>query len=32
MIPPHGEELVALTDYTGKVYADQGFTPSFVAG
>ena len=32
MIPPHGEELIALTDYTGKVYADQGFTPSFVAG
>ena len=32
MIPPHGEELIALTDYTGKVYADQGFTPSFVGG
>ena len=32
MVPPHGEELIALTDYTGKVYADQGFMPSFVAG
>jgi 4-cresol dehydrogenase (hydroxylating) len=32
MIPPHGEALIALSDYTGKVYADQGFTPSFVAG
>jgi 4-cresol dehydrogenase (hydroxylating) len=32
MIPPHGEELIALTDFTGKVYADQGFTPSFVGG
>ena len=32
MIPPHGEELIALTDFTGKVYADQGFVPSFVGG
>jgi 4-cresol dehydrogenase (hydroxylating) len=32
MIPPRGEELIALSDYTGKVYADQGFAPSFVAG
>ncbi len=32
MIAPHGEELIALTDFTGKVYADHGFTPSFVGG
>ncbi len=32
MIAPHGEELIALSDYTGKVYTDMGFTPSFVGG
>jgi len=32
MIPPRGEELIALSDVTGKIYADLGLTPSPVAG
>jgi 4-cresol dehydrogenase (hydroxylating) len=32
MIAPRGEELIALSDVTGKVYADMGVTPPFVAG
>jgi (+)-pinoresinol hydroxylase len=32
MIAPHGEDLIALTDVTGKIYADMGLTPSFVGG
>src|SRR5690606_30068827 len=32
MLPPRGEELLALADATGKVYADMGLTPPFVAG
>ncbi len=32
MVPPRGEELIALTDYTSKMYVDQGFAPSFVGG
>jgi 4-cresol dehydrogenase (hydroxylating) len=32
MIAPRGEELIALSDVTGKIYADLGLTPSFVAG
>ena len=27
MIPPRGEELIALADVTGKIYADLGLTP-----
>lgn len=32
MIPPHGEDLIALSDATGKIYGDLGLTPSFVGG
>ncbi|HZF28270.1 MAG TPA: FAD-binding oxidoreductase [Gammaproteobacteria bacterium] len=32
MIAPHGEELIALSDATGKIYADLGMTPSGVGG
>jgi FAD/FMN-containing dehydrogenase len=32
MIAPHGEELIALSDFTGKVYSEHGFQPSFVGG
>jgi (+)-pinoresinol hydroxylase len=32
MIAPHGEELIALSDLTGKIYADHGLPPSFVGG
>ncbi|HET7132182.1 MAG TPA: FAD-binding oxidoreductase [Gammaproteobacteria bacterium] len=32
MIAPHGEELIALSDITGKIYADLGMTPSSVGG
>ena len=32
MIPPRGEELIALADVTGKIYGDMGLTPSFVGG
>jgi 4-cresol dehydrogenase (hydroxylating) len=32
MIPPRGEELIELSNVTGKIYADMGLTPSFVAG
>ena len=32
MIPPRGEELIALADVTGKIYADMGMTPPFVGG
>jgi 4-cresol dehydrogenase (hydroxylating) len=32
MLPPRGEELLALADATGKVYADMGLTPPFVSG
>jgi 4-cresol dehydrogenase (hydroxylating) len=32
MIPPRGEELIALSDVTGKIYGDLGLTPSFVGG
>jgi 4-cresol dehydrogenase (hydroxylating) len=32
MIAPRGEELIALADVTGKIYADLGLTPSFVGG
>ena len=32
MIAPHGEELIALSDLTGKIYADMGLTPPFVGG
>jgi (+)-pinoresinol hydroxylase len=32
MIAPHGEELIALSDVTGKIYADLGMTPSGVGG
>jgi hypothetical protein len=32
MIAPRGEELIALSDVTGKVYTDMGLTPSFVGG
>ena len=32
MIPPRGEELIALADVTGKIYGDLGLTPSFVGG
>jgi 4-cresol dehydrogenase (hydroxylating) len=32
MIAPHGEDLIALTDVTGKIYGDLSVTPSFVGG
>ena len=32
MIPPRGEELIALADVTGKIYGEMGMTPSFVGG
>jgi 4-cresol dehydrogenase (hydroxylating) len=32
MIAPHGEDLIALSDLTGKIYADHGLPPSFVGG
>ncbi|HEX5049075.1 MAG TPA: FAD-dependent oxidoreductase [Gammaproteobacteria bacterium] len=32
MVAPHGEDLIALTDVTGKLYGDAGMTPSFVGG
>ena len=32
MIPPRGEELIALTDITGRIYGELGMTPSFVGG
>jgi FAD/FMN-containing dehydrogenase len=32
MIAPHGEDLIALADLTGKIYGDMGLTPSFVGG
>jgi 4-cresol dehydrogenase (hydroxylating) len=32
MIAPHGEDLIALSDLTGKIYADLGLTPPFVGG
>jgi 4-cresol dehydrogenase (hydroxylating) len=32
MIPPRGEELIALADTTGKIYGDLGLTPTFVGG
>jgi carbon monoxide dehydrogenase subunit G len=32
MIAPRGEELIALSDVTGKIYGDMGLTPSFVGG
>jgi 4-cresol dehydrogenase (hydroxylating) len=32
MIAPHGEDLIALSDVTGKIYADLGLTPPFVGG
>jgi 4-cresol dehydrogenase (hydroxylating) len=32
MIAPHGEELIALSDITGKIYTDLGMTPSSVGG
>jgi 4-cresol dehydrogenase (hydroxylating) len=32
MVAPRGEELLALTAVTGKVYADMGLPPPFVGG
>jgi 4-cresol dehydrogenase (hydroxylating) len=32
MVAPRGEELLALTSVTGKVYADMGLPPPFVGG
>jgi (+)-pinoresinol hydroxylase len=32
MMAPRGEELLALTGTTAKVYADMGLTPPFVGG
>jgi 4-cresol dehydrogenase (hydroxylating) len=32
MIAPHGEDLIALAEVTGKIYTDLGLTPSGVAG
>jgi FAD/FMN-containing dehydrogenase len=32
MMAPRGEELLALTSVTAKVYADMGLTPPFVGG
>jgi FAD/FMN-containing dehydrogenase len=32
MIAPRGEELIALADLTGSIYADMGLTPPFVGG
>lgn len=32
MIAPRGEDLIALSNVTGKIYADLGLTPPFVSG
>jgi hypothetical protein len=32
MIAPRGEDLIALSDLTGKIYGDLGLTPPFVGG